>query len=614
MNDRMKEVALGYAGMGWSVFPLHSVSADGACTCGGGCSSPAKHPRTKDGFKSASTDQDAVAKFWDTWPDANIGIRTGRVSNIFVVDVDEAKGADLEKLFKRFGGDEHWKTATCTTGRGRHFYFKLPVGVEVRNSASKLAVSVDVRGEGGYVVAPPSVHILGDLYDWEHDYGILGPPPGLLDALGEKQAVTINDNGLIVPQVRESLVVPEIIQSGARNDSLAQVAGKLRSLGLVENEIAGILLSLNERLCSPALPQSEVGAIARSIARYENDALETVGEVEGELANDLQVFKVGELLKMDFPEKEILALEIGAGDVAMFSGATNSGKSTMLRNLSLAMAGGIPFEPFVPGHRPLKVLYLDFETDAADLKREFSTMSHNIDADAWRLASQNLVLVPKGLIKGSLYQINTHWDFTEKLIGNNKFDIVVVDNVSAAFDLKDENSNAEVTSRIIKPLHKLSRLTGCATVFVHHYGKQADSDSVYAARGASALMSLVKSVYNISGNCSKDEPITVHCVKRKTGGDYSQSFRLDGERRWFDPSELTISVTPKRRDFVTEVFDAVKEYHYPLTVSYEALSSRFVRDTGGSSDKLKKALSLLVNEGQILRPKKGHYSAISEGD
>jgi hypothetical protein len=121
-------------------------------------------------------------------------------------------------------------------------------------------------------------------------------------------------------------------------------------------------------------------------------------------------------------------------------------------------------------------------------------------------------------------------------------------------------------------------------------------------------------VYNISGNCSKDEPITVHCVKRKTGGDYSQSFRLDGERRWFDPSELTISVTPKRRDFVTEVFDAVKEYHYPLTVSYEALSSRFVRDTGGSSDKLKKALSLLVNEGQILRPKKGHYSAISEGD
>jgi hypothetical protein len=614
MNDRMKQVALGYAGMGWSVFPLHSVSADGTCTCGGGCSSPAKHPRTKDGFKSASTDQNTVAQFWDQWSDANIGVRTGRVSGVFVVDVDEAKGADLDNLFKKFGGGEHWKTLSCTTGRGRHFYFKLPIGVEVKNSASKLALSVDVRGEGGYVVAPPSVHILGDLYAWEYDEQILTPPPGLLEALGETQAVTITESGLIIPAPKDHLVVPEIIASGARNESLAQIAGKMRSLGFVENEITSQLLSLNERLCQPALPQNEVIAIARSISRYEGESLEPVSDVEGDLANDLQVYRVGELVKMEFPEKEILALEIGAGDVAMFSGATNSGKSTILRNISLAMAGGVPFEPFVPGHKPLKVLYLDFETDASDLQKEFRTMSENLTAEAWERAQQNLVLVPKGLIKGSLYQINSHWDFTEKLISNNRFDMVIVDNVSAAFDLKDENSNAEVTAKIIKPLHKLSRLTGCATVFVHHYGKQAEADSVYAARGASALMSLVKSVYNISGNCSRDEPITVHCVKRKTGGDYSKSFKLDGERRWFDSSEMTVSVTPKRRDFVTDVFESVRAYEYPRQVSYEALSKVFVRDAGGSSDKLKKALQLLINEGQISRPKRGHYCAHIEGD
>jgi hypothetical protein len=614
MNDRLKQVALGYAGMGWSVFPLHSVSADGACTCGGGCSSPAKHPRTKDGFKSATTDQKAVSDFWDTWPDANIGVRTGRVSGIFVVDVDEAKGADLENLFKKFGGAEHWKTLTCTTGRGRHFYFRLPTGVEIKNSASKIAVSVDIRGEGGYVVAPPSVHILGDLYDWEFDDQLLGPPPGMLEALEENRAVTVTESGLIIPAPKEHLVVPEIISSGARNESLAQIAGKMRSLGFVENEISGQLLSLNERLCQPPLPQNEVVAIARSISRYEGENLETIEEIEGDLANDLQVYRVGELVKMEFPDKEILALEIGAGDVAMFSGATNSGKSTILRNLSLAMAGGVPFEPFVPGHRPLKVLYLDFETDASDLQREFRTMSENLTSSAWDEAQKNLVLVPKGLIKGSLYQINSHWDFTEKLISNNRFDIVVVDNVSAAFDLRDENSNAEVTQKIIKPLHKLSRLTGCATVFVHHYGKQAEAESVYAARGASALMSLVKSVYNISGNCSREEPITVHCVKRKTGGDYSKSFKLDGQRRWFDPSDLTVAVTPKRRDYVTDVFEAVKECEYPRTVSYEALSQRFVKESGGSSDKLKKALQLLINEGQISRPKRGHYCAHIEGD
>lgn len=606
-NDQMQGVALGYAGLGWSVFPLHSVSAEGTCTCGGGCSSPAKHPRTKDGFKSASTDQNIVRSFWEQWPDANIGVRTGRVSGIFVVDVDEAKGADIDKLKKRFGGDEAWQTLTCTTGRGRHFYFRLPVGVEVRNSASKLAVSVDVRGEGGYVVAPPSVHILGDLYAWEYDDQLLGPPPGLLEALEDRAAVTVTESGLVIPAPKEHLVVPEIISSGSRNEQLAKIAGKLRSLGFVENEIINQLMSLNERLCQPPLPQNEVVAIGRSISRYEGEQLETIAEIEGDLANDLQVYRVGELVKMEFPEKEILALEIGAGDVAMFSGATNSGKSTILRNLSLAMASGTPFEPFVPGVRPLKVLYLDFETDASDLQREFKTMSENLSYDAWKEAEQNLVLVPKGLIKGSLYQINSHWDFTEKLISNNRFDIVVVDNVSAAFDLKDENSNAEVTQKIIKPLHKLSRLTGCALVFVHHYGKQAEADSVYAARGASALMSLVKSVYNISGNCSRDEPITVHCVKRKTGGDYSKSFKLNSERRWFEASELTVAISPKRRDFVSEVHDAIKDYEYPSTVSYEALAERFVKGADGSSDKLKKALSLLVSEGIIGRPKRGRY-------
>jgi hypothetical protein len=614
MNDHKKQVALGYAGLGWSVFPLHSVREGGTCTCGGDCPSPAKHPRTKDGFKSASTDQKTVTEFWDQWPDANIGVRTGRVSGVFVVDVDEAKGADLDKLFKRFGGEENWRTLTCTTGRGRHFYFRLPTGVEVRNSASKLALSVDVRGEGGYVVAPPSVHILGDLYEWTYDEQLLGPPPGLLEALDDKATVTVTESGLVIPAPKEHLVVPELISSGSRNEQLAQIAGKMRSLGFVENEITTQLLSLNERLCQPPLPQTEVVNIGRSISRYEGERLETIEEIEGDLANDLQVYRVGELVKMEFPEKEILALEIGAGDVAMFSGATNSGKSTILRNLSLAMASGTPFEPFVPGHRPLKVLYLDFETDAADLKKEFKTMSENLGFDAWSVAEQNLVLVPKGLIKGSLYQINSHWDFTEKLISNNKFDIVVVDNVSAAFDLKDENSNAEVTSKIIKPLHKLARLTSAAMVFVHHYGKQAEAESVYAARGASALMSLVKSVYNISGNCSRDEPITVHCVKRKTGGDYSKSFKLIPERRWFEASELTASVTPKRRDFVTDVHEVVKGYEYPSTVSYEALAERFVKGSDGSSDKLKKALQLLVTEGLISRPKRGRYCSFLEGE
>ena len=96
------------------------------------------------------------------FPECNIGIPTGTINNIFVVDVDGESGAQsLMALENAYGKLD---TPTVNTGKGKHLYFKMPEDVEIKCSASKIAPHIDIRGNGGYVVAPSSIHENGNRY------------------------------------------------------------------------------------------------------------------------------------------------------------------------------------------------------------------------------------------------------------------------------------------------------------------------------------------------------------------------------------------------------------------------------------------------------------------
>lgn len=154
------EHALQYAKQGWPVFPLHTPepSKEG-CSCSrSGCIDQGKHPRTENGFKDATTDEDQIRSWWKKWPNANIGLVTGKKSGFIVLDVDS--GGDKE-LAKQTVPD----TAESTTGNGRHLYFTYP-GKEVKNS-KKFLPGLDLRADGGYIVAPPSLHLSGKKYIWQ---------------------------------------------------------------------------------------------------------------------------------------------------------------------------------------------------------------------------------------------------------------------------------------------------------------------------------------------------------------------------------------------------------------------------------------------------------------
>lgn len=169
----MLPAALAYAQrLNWPVFPVQGIS-NGHCTCGKlQCDRPGKHPignLVPHGLKDASTDPDIIARWWKEAPWANIGVVTGAISGLVVLDVDVIKGGDdslfaLEQTYGKLP-----ETVMALTGSGGfHYLFAHPGGkTRIKNSVDTLGVGLDIRGDGGYIVVAPSLHIHGRQYAWE---------------------------------------------------------------------------------------------------------------------------------------------------------------------------------------------------------------------------------------------------------------------------------------------------------------------------------------------------------------------------------------------------------------------------------------------------------------
>jgi hypothetical protein len=243
------DFALTYAAKGWQVFP---------CQPGG------KKPiMTPHGCLDATTDRGRITSWWQREPNANIALATGAISNVMVLDVDsEDAEAELRKLEAAHG--ELPASVEAITGKGRHVYFRYPRR-GIRNSASRIAPGIDIRGNGGYVVVPPSLHPSGRRYAWSVDSAgaFANAPEWLLGMLDGPKAI----EGDAVPDYGGLIAAG--LPDGTRNDTLTRIVGHLLSRG-VDPEIAReIALAIGEARCRPPMPRSEVLTIVNSIAGRE---------------------------------------------------------------------------------------------------------------------------------------------------------------------------------------------------------------------------------------------------------------------------------------------------------------------------------------------------------
>jgi len=243
------DCALSYAALGKPVFPLK----------------PDKKPYTKHGFKDASLDPAQIRAWWGRWPDAGIGIPTGKASGWLVLDIDVDKGGDasLSALVEQHGDLPPTPRAKTPSG-GDHFFFKNPTDVEVRNSESKIGKGIDIRGEGGYVGVPGC--------DSSRRWVVVSVDEAEMPAYLRERAVASKkrepvktDRNLII----YPLVGASYFNEGERHSRLRGVAYGRWIHGWAENEndLIAQVLQVNANRCVPPLSEDEATGLAESAAQ-----------------------------------------------------------------------------------------------------------------------------------------------------------------------------------------------------------------------------------------------------------------------------------------------------------------------------------------------------------
>jgi hypothetical protein len=216
-----------------------------------------------------------LAAWFGRWPEANVGIVTGIVSGLVVLDVDARHGgAQSLSALEAAHGPLPRTIAVETGGGGRHFYFSHPGGI-VHNKVG-LAPGIDLRGDGGCVVAPPSMHPSGRRYAWAPGrapaQAKLAPLPVWLAQLARPEH---GRAGHPLAHWRE--LTRRRISEGERNNTIASLAGHLFWRGVDAEVVFELLEAWNREHCEPPLTADEVARVVESIAHLH----ERRGEEEG---------------------------------------------------------------------------------------------------------------------------------------------------------------------------------------------------------------------------------------------------------------------------------------------------------------------------------------------
>ena len=270
---KLLEEALRYAAAGIPVFPLHWIKQDGNCSCrqGAMCTAKGKHPRIKNWNEEASTDEEKIRAWWGKTPSANIGIPMGEKSGLVTLDVDVRHGGheSLALLIEEFETLPDTITAT-TGGGGKHYIFKYTEELALKNVVG-FRDGLDVRTQGGMIVAAPSVHSSGKEYAWDEgkspfDMVAAEMPAWLVDEV-RKVGTKITVKKKAADQSPRKK-----ISEGGRNNHLTSLAGALRRKGIGEDGILATLRAENRDRLDPPLDDETVVAIAKSVTRYQPEA------------------------------------------------------------------------------------------------------------------------------------------------------------------------------------------------------------------------------------------------------------------------------------------------------------------------------------------------------
>lgn len=498
-------IAQSYARLGLRVFPLMPASK-------------VPFPNTR-GFKDATDDLDVVRAWWREHPTANIGIATGESSGLFVLDVDGPAGeAALAWLEADLGSLPI--TAEVRTHKGRHLYFRHFPGS--RNTASFLGERIDTRGEGGYVVAPPSVHPDGGSYSWApgrspRERRRADAPEWLCKLLEKKdptpapstwkptdERTSKRARAFVLGALRREHDEVARAGSGTRNPRLSQAAyalgGYVPTGFLEEHEIRDALRSAaqacgvwaedGERRCMDTidrgieaginaprpLPEERPQSTHYDDPAYHQDPPPIAQDVGApapappEVPFGVWVGPWAELEAMDLPEAKVLCtvgeVPIAESETLLLYGPPNVGKS--LLGMQLALGVAMEGKP---------VLIVQGEGSKRALRERLRRLARGLAPDGIERT------LPHVTITHGEFGLAEHIKLWRHTLEATKPALVMLDPM-VSFFRGDENASSEMAAFLAHVA--VARHMGATVVVVHH-GTKLDGEGKSRERGSGAL-------------------------------------------------------------------------------------------------------------------------------
>jgi len=485
----------------------------------------------------------------------NVGIVTGKHSGIVVVDFDNQESVEFAKE------NNFPETPRVATGKGFHAYYCYKEGVRNFQKRDDLP-GIDLRGDGGYVVAPPSIHPSGKQYQWMTGKG--------LDDLALAELPEI----ILVRKPEEKAPLKDLykgVDKGSRNDTLARLAGSWVNDDLSLNECLENALLWNQKN-DPPLDLKEIERTVASIFdRHHNDKTKATHK-----RINMTLISLGDLLKE--PEESVTWLVEGVlptGGFSVLASKPKVGKSTIARNLAKSVARGELFIGRKVNTGP--VIYLALEEKRNEVKRHFRDMGATGEEEIFIFAGSAPV--------DALMQIR-------EIAEERHPALIIIDPLFRMTKVKDGNDYVAVT-QALEPILRLARDTGAHVLCVHHTGK-GDRQGGDSVLGSTAIFSSVDTLMIMK---RYEHYRTIHTIQRYGEDIEETTLQFDKESRMVEIGKA------KQDEDTSTLKTSIQEF---LSSQSETKTEPEITNEVEGRNALKRAaLRELVKEKKVSRDGKG---------
>jgi putative DNA primase/helicase len=514
-----------HAGRGWPVLPLHSASGS-QCSCGDpSCRSAGKHPRTLHGIKDASTDPEQIRDWWKQWPEANIGIATGARSGLVVFDIDPRNGGreSYDKLQQEFLDALKVISKVRTGSEGFHLYFTFSGPLPSR---ANVRPGIDVKADGGYVVAPPSVHASNYKYRFTSPNFFRPPPlPQVLHELILKGAQAHAGGNVHSNVDLQSLFVSEEIKNlirdgkpgGQRSEAIFRAARAMVIAGHSDEEITAVLVDSAHKLSEK--PREKGSAwLAAEIKRAREKP--SIGSQQPAADGPVLIFRRAS----DIPAEKICWLwpqRIAVGKICLIAGDPGLGKSQLATHLAAVVSSGggwCTTETCPAG----EVIIFSAEDDPGD------TIRPRLEAAGANLDRVHIVDGVKDTKGGERYfNLKLHLEPLAAMLATlPDARLVIIDPISSYLGGINSHNNTDVRS-VLAPLAKLAADHGVAVVCITHLNKSESADPLTRIMGSTAFGASVRTAFLVAPDRNPARRLFIPIKSNIAAGCSSLGFRVE---------------------------------------------------------------------------------------